>query len=72
MFPNLLLNHKFPFGKYDTHMEGKGIKYDETNTLHIHVSIGRDILASLILSLNKDTNVQYVFPDVDMSIWEVE
>lgn len=70
MFPVLLLHHEFPFSGFDACMGNGGLKYDESNEMHKHVKIGRDILASLVLSLCKDTNLPHVFPDIDMSIWE--
>lgn len=66
LFPILLLSRKFPFDGCGAHIQRA---YDETNELHRHVQIGRDILASLILSLGTETNKPHIFPECDMSIW---
>ena len=61
MFPLLMLNRGFPFFDFDGHL-GAVVPYDETNELHRHLQVGRDVLSSLVLSLSKDTNQDHVFP----------
>ena len=70
IFPIFILNHEFPFKGFDEYMAGGSVKYEESNELHKHVKIGRNVLASMIFSLGKDTNQPHVFPEIDMSIWE--
>jgi hypothetical protein len=69
MFPLLFLCHGFPFEGFDAHMAGGNLKYDESNELHRHVKIERDILGSLILDLFKEDENAEHFPPIDMSIW---
>jgi hypothetical protein len=61
VFPLLLLSPDFPFGGFRA--------YKEADELHYHVRFGRDILASVILSLGREDNAPFIFPDIDMSIW---
>jgi hypothetical protein len=61
VFPLFLLSPDFPFGGFRT--------YKEADEFHYHVRFGRDILASVILSLGREDNAPFVFPDIDMSIW---
>jgi hypothetical protein len=68
MFPILVLNCDFPFKNWGDHLS-KRIKYRDADEFHRHVRHGRSVLASLILSLGKDTNVPHVFPNIDVSIW---
>lgn len=68
VFPVLLLNRSFPFGMGAPHFRIKR-RYKKSDELHRHVKIGRDVLASLILSLSKEENSRHVFPEIDMSIW---
>lgn len=69
MFPVFLLCRGFPFEDYDDYISGK-IKFDEENEMHRHVKYGRDILASLILSLSKESNRDHIYPSYDLSIFE--
>jgi hypothetical protein len=71
IFPILLLSHEFPF-EGPVPQTGNSRTYDETNEFHRHVRLGRGILGSVILSLGKESNVPFVFPDFDMSIWLAE
>jgi hypothetical protein len=66
MFPILLLSGNFPFEGYNKYIQRK---YDETNELHRQTSIGRSILASLLLSASDKNNAPYVFPELDLSIF---
>lgn len=66
LFPILLLSRHFPFQGWEGHISRT---YDENEELHRHIHIGRDVLASVILSLGKDTNAPHLFPEMDMSIW---
>jgi hypothetical protein len=68
MFPVLLLSREFPFENYEKFMGGK-IVFDQKDELHNHVRKGRDVLASLILSLVKESNSDLVFPELDESIY---
>jgi hypothetical protein len=67
MFPILLLSRGFPFSGFDIWMS-ESIPYDESNELHRHVKVGRDILSSVVLSIGSEANA-HIFPDIDMSIW---
>lgn len=68
VFPVLLLTRTFPFGMAMPQFRSPRT-YNENDELHRHVHIGRDVLASVILSLSKESNAQHVFPEIDMSIW---
>jgi hypothetical protein len=70
VFPVFLLFRNFPFEGFGQYMSGGDIKYDEKEELHKHIKIGRDVLASLILSLVKETNYPHVFPKFDFTIWD--
>ncbi|WP_290809484.1 hypothetical protein [Ferrovibrio sp.] len=65
-FPVLLLSRQFPFEGFDGSL-AMPILYDETDEFHRHVRIGRDILASVVLSLSTDENMRHVFPEADWS-----
>lgn len=66
VFSVLLLSRHFPFEDYEPHIKRF---YDETNEWHRHVRIGRDILASFILSAESEANAPHLFPELDLSIW---
>ena len=68
MFPILTLHRKFPFEGYEAQFGGH-IIYDDTKEMNRHVKIGRDVLASLILSLATEPNRLHVFPTFDLSIF---
>ncbi len=68
IFPILLVCRGFPFDIAWPHVHQK-IKYDANDELHRHVHIGRDVLSSLVLSLVKETNLKYVYPEPDLSIF---
>jgi len=61
-FMPLLLLSNFPFKGFESHLAVQ-IKYDPEDEMHRHVKAGRSVLASLILSLSKDSNFPYIFPD---------
>lgn len=61
ILPLLLLSH-FPFESYE-HWLDKQIVYDPTNEMHRHVKLGRVVLSSLVLSLSKESNFPYIFPE---------
>jgi hypothetical protein len=61
-FMPLLLLSKFPFEGYDDRLS-LPIPYDPTDEMHRHVEKGRSVLASLILSLSKESNIPHIFPD---------
>lgn len=67
MFSILMLTRGFPFET--PHKEVLPINYNKGDELHRHIKIGKDVLASLILSLSKESNTEYIFPKYDMSIW---
>jgi hypothetical protein len=67
MWPILLLSRGFPFEGFDGWMS-EPIPYDKTNELHRHVKLGRDILASFVLSIGSESN-SHIFPEIDMSVW---
>jgi hypothetical protein len=69
VFPILLLGRDFPFDGFDEYLSKKPT-YDKADEFHRHVRMGRDILASLILSLGKDSNAPHVFPELDLSFFE--
>jgi hypothetical protein len=68
VFPVLLLHRKYPFEGFGG-VTAATIQFDENNELHRHVKIGRDILASLVLSLGSEQNHQFVDPQIDYSIF---
>ena len=67
VFPVLLLDQGFPFDSPSRHFAVARI-YDETDELHRHVKVGRNILASVILSVSDERN-RRVFPGIDYNIW---
>ena len=69
MFSMLLLHHEFPFERIG---EGfpRPIRFEEETEFHKHVKEGRFILASLILSLGKQSNRAYIFPEYDLTIFK--
>jgi hypothetical protein len=71
VFPILLLSRDFPFESQALHM-GSSRAYNEAEELHRHVRVGRDILASVILSLGNENNAPHLFPELDMSIWAAD
>ena len=40
----------------------KPIPYDTADEMHRHVKLGRPVLASLILSRNKESNIAHIYP----------
>ena len=60
MLPLLLLSD-FPFGGSEAALT-QPIAYDTTDEMHRHVHLGRSVLASLIMSLNKESNYPHIFP----------
>jgi hypothetical protein len=67
MLPLLLLNSGFPFEHEDS---GCGsITYNPDDESHIHVKIGRSVLASVVISLGEKNNHQHIFPEYDLSIF---
>ncbi|QFY59755.1 hypothetical protein FZ934_04505 [Rhizobium grahamii] len=72
MFPILLLGSKFPFGIVRGGDTEPFPAYNQHDEFHRHVRTGRDILASLIISLCQETNRPFVFPEFDLSIWPPE
>lgn len=60
-FLPLVLLCDFPFEGFDDALS-RPIHYDASNELHRHVKIGRSVLASLILSLAKESNLPHVYP----------
>ncbi len=61
-FMPLLLLSNFPFEGYDEWLS-LPIPYDEADEMHRHVSKGRSVLASLILSLSTESNIPHIFPE---------
>lgn len=70
MFSVLMLTRGFPFDS--SHRDVIPINYKIDNELHRHTKTGKDVLASLILSLSKESNAEHIFPEYDMSIWQNE
>lgn len=68
MFPILLLSRDFPFNGFTEEL-GFELKFDEKNEFHRHLTAGRNVLGSLILSLCAENNRPHVFPEYDLSIW---
>ncbi|TNF03811.1 MAG: hypothetical protein EP321_09040 [Sphingomonadales bacterium] len=60
--PLVLLGTAFPFEGFDDWLSSP-IDYDPTDELHRHVKAGRSVLASLILSLNKESNIPFIYPE---------
>lgn len=69
MFPIYSLFGNFRFDGYDEHLSAC-LNFDEENEFHKHVKHGCTIFTSLILSLSKETNIDHVFPQYDLSIFE--
>lgn len=63
LFPLILAIDGFPFGK-KTKLFAKPRRYSPDNELHRHVKYGRSVLGSLVLSLNSESNVPYIYPQV--------
>jgi hypothetical protein len=61
-FMPLLLLSKFPFEGYGEWLS-MPIEYDASDEMHRHVAKGRGVLASLILSLSKESNIPHIFPE---------
>ncbi|HJO65424.1 MAG TPA: hypothetical protein QF469_08795 [Sphingomonas sanguinis] len=59
--PLVLLGAAFPFEGFDKWLSIP-IKYDPEDEFHRHVKAGRSVLASLILSLSKDSNIPFIYP----------
>lgn len=67
-FPMVMLGREYPFGGYDKFMSDGCVKYNSDDHLHKHVKVGRNILASLVLSIFLPNN-EHLFPKIDLSIW---
>lgn len=63
LFPLVLALRDFPFGKKTRHFR-RPCRYNATNEFHRHVKYGRDVLTSLVLSLNNEGSHQYIYPFV--------
>jgi hypothetical protein len=61
-FMPLLLLSDFPFEGFDAWLRCP-IDYDPSDEMHRHVKAGRSVLASLILSLSKESNIRHIFPE---------
>lgn len=59
-FPLVLLSD-YPFTGFEASLT-RPIDFDPTNEMHRHVKLGRSVLASLILSLSKESNIPYIYP----------
>jgi len=57
----LLLLTDFPFEGFNAPIM-RPISYDTSNEMHRHVRLGRSVLASLVLSLNTESNHPYIYP----------
>ena len=60
MLPLLLLTN-FPFSGFEASLS-RATDYDSSNEMHRHVKLGRSVLASLILSLSKESNFPHIYP----------
>jgi hypothetical protein len=60
--PLVLLGTAFPFDGFDDWLSTP-IAYDPADELHRHVKAGRSVLASLILSLSKESNIPFIYPE---------
>ena len=60
-FLPLVLLFDYPFDGFDTVLT-KPIRYDSADEMHRHVKLGRPVLASMILSLNKESNIAHIYP----------
>lgn len=65
LFPVLVASRSFPFEGFDDVL-AEPISYDETIEDHRHVKLGRDVIASMILSLGLPNNAEHVFPTFDL------
>lgn len=60
IFPLLLLSD-FPFEGFDDAL-AHPVEYDPSDEMHRHVRLGRSVLASMVLSLSKESNIPHIFP----------
>lgn len=60
-FLPLALLSDYPFTGFDSVLSVP-IGYDPDDEMHRHVKLGRSVLASLILSLNKESNISHIYP----------
>jgi hypothetical protein len=60
LLPMVLLSD-FPFTGFDAALDVR-IAYDSADEMHRHVKLGRSVLASLILSLSKQSNIGHIYP----------
>lgn len=60
-FLPLVLLSDYPFEGFDDALS-RPIFYDAEDEMHRHVKLGRSVLASMILSLNKDSNFSHIYP----------
>ena len=60
-FLPLVLLSDYPFTGFDAALDSP-IVYDPEDEMHRHVKLGRMVLASLILSLNKESNIGHIYP----------
>lgn len=60
--PLVLLGTAFPFEGFDDWLSNS-IAYDPADEFHRHVKVGRSVLASLILSLSKESNIPFIYPE---------
>lgn len=65
LFPILVVSRTFPFEGYDDSLV-EPIRYNPAVEDHRHVKLGRDVIASLILSLGTPSNAPHVFPPLDL------
>lgn len=60
-FLPLVLLSDYPFTGFDAALDVR-IIYDPEDEMHRHVKLGRSVLARLILSLNKESNIGHIYP----------
>lgn len=60
-FLPLVLLSDYPFVGFDA-VSAQPIAYDPDDEMHRHVKLGRQVLASLILSLNTASNISHIYP----------
>lgn len=60
-FLPLVLLSDYPFEGFDAAL-GAPIVFDPADEMHRHVKLGRSVLASLILSLSKESNIGHIYP----------